>query len=424
MGSSRTHTRVAVLLCAALVLRLAAGCWWQSQLAPDTLFGLPDSESYWELAGAIAHGQPYRFGENEGHVFRTPGYPLVLAPLFLVAGADPPVLAARALGAILGTLSVGGVMWLAWQLLDERAAWIAGITAAVYPEAVAMSTFVLSEAAFGPLLVLQLILWTVAWRCSGAGHRLVAGLGTGVVAALATLMRPGWLLFTPFAIAVGLAWGPDRKRHVLVGLTILVALSLGMAPWWIRNWVVTGRFVPTTLQTGASLYDGLNPAATGASDMRFVQRFSREQRQADAAGDSADESTFEFRLDRRMREAAITWALDHPGRVVQLMCIKFVRMWNVWPNAEMFGNWWMGLVLMVGYVPVAVCGVWGVCQFTRRGWPCALCLLPAVYLTIGHVIFVGSIRYRQPAMLAIIVLAAGAVAGSIRWGRTGCADSE
>jgi hypothetical protein len=36
-----------------------------------------------------------------------------------------------------------------------------------------------------------------------------------------------------------------------------------------------------------------------------------------------------------------------------------------------------------------------------------LCCLPAVYLTLLHVVFVSSLRYRDPAMLALLALAAG-----------------
>jgi hypothetical protein len=54
-------------------------------------------------------------------------------------------------------------------------------------------------------------------------------------------------------------------------------------------------------------------------------------------------------------------------------------------------------------------GLW---RYGGRGWPYVLCVLPAVYFTGLHVVFVGSIRYRQPAMLPLIVLAAGFIA---RW---------
>ena len=229
-------------------------------------------------------------------------------------------------------------------------------------------------------------------------------------------MRPSWLLFTPFAVAIGLLRPADWRRQVWLGLWLVVGLAAAMTPWWFRNWQVTGRFVPTTLQVGESLYDGLNPQATGASEMRFVDRFRAELRAEDAANPAtaSRDDCFEARLDRRMRDAAVAWAVGHPGRVAQLAVIKFVRIWNVWPNEASLRNWVFRAVLTVAYLPVLALGLWGVWRTAGRGWPYVMCLLPAVYFTALHMVFVGSIRYRQPALLVLLVPAAGMV---VQWWR-------
>jgi hypothetical protein len=191
---------------------------------------------------------------------------------------------------------------------------------------------------------------------------------------------------------------------------VIVALCVTMTPWWIRNYVVVGRFVPTTLQVGASLYDGLSPAATGASDMRFVERFVAEQRTADQRAGGNLFGTFEDRLDRRMRDASINWARANPRRVAELVGKKLLRMWSPLPNAAEFRNNTLRLALALSYTPLFVLAAVGLWRFGRRDWPYVLCALPAIYFTCLHVIFVSSIRYRQPAMLVLIVLAAGIVA--------------
>jgi hypothetical protein len=184
-----------------------------------------------------------------------------------------------------------------------------------------------------------------------------------------------------------------------------------MLPWWMRNAQITGRFVPTTLQVGASLYDGLNPDANGASDMRFVETFAALER---AEPPQATDDVFEYRLDRRMADSALNWAWAHPGRAGQLAWIKFTRIWNVWPNETAFRSWPARLILLFTYVPLLVLSLIGAWRFTAWGWPYTLAWLPAVYLTMLHVVFVGSIRYREPAMMALAVLAAGVLAGARR----------
>ena len=403
--TSPAAKQLACVLVVALGLRLAAGWWWQSRL--DGPFGFGDSESYWVLGRAIAEGKPYEYGAGV-RVFRSPGYPLLLAPIFLLGGEEPSVMWARALSAVFGTLSVGGVWWLGRQLFGAQAGLLAAAVAAVYPGAIAISALVLSEAPFGVLMLANLILWIAAFGAQRVGRGALLSVAAGLAAGAATLVRPSWLLFAPFALGVGLAAGRPRRRHLAIGLGVMVGLIAAMTPWWIRDARVTGRFVPTTLQVGASLYDGLNPHATGASRMMTLEFAEAERRDPAGAGGKPSD-TFEYRLDRRLRAEALGWAHANPGRASRLALVKLVRMWNCWPNEPTLSSWPIRLAVLVSYVPVLALGILGACRTIRRGWPYVLCWLPAVYFTLLHVTFVGSIRYRQPAMLALIVLAAGVI---------------
>jgi 4-amino-4-deoxy-L-arabinose transferase-like glycosyltransferase len=397
------------ILAIALLVRLAAGVWWQQRLPAGQKFAFGDSESYWQLGRAIARGQPYEYGPDHLKIFRTPGYPALLAPLFWFAD-EPSVLWARALSALLSTAAVGLTALLAKTLFDDRTALLAAAIAAIYPESIALGVFVLSEAGFAPFMMLNLLCCALAWQANDMRQHYWS-LAAGIFAGLATLMRPSWFLFVPFALVAG---APlliiDRAlfaRHIKTTGLVVLGLCLTLLPWWIRNYSVAGRFVPTSLQVGASLYDGISPTATGASEMSFVGHFVAEQRAADAQSIEPPSGLFEDRLDNRMKQAAIDFTRANPRRVLELAATKFLRMWSPLPNANEFQSRWLRLALLLTYTPAIVLAILGIWRFSRRGWPYVLCWLPAIYLTCLHVIFVSSIRYRQPAMLPLIILAAG-----------------
>lgn len=388
-----------LLLLLGLVLRLAAMLIWQQQFAAGQAFVFGDSDSYWQLARSIAQGEPYQYGSPDAKIFRMPGYPLLLAPLFLIAGGEPPIWAARLLSALCGTAAIAVVYWLGRQLFGGRAALIAAAITAVYPGAIVLSVVVLSEALFVPLMLLQLALWVAAWQADQRPRSLLLAGSAGLVAAAATLVRPSWLMFVPLAVLIGVLYTP-RSRHLVISVCVLLGLVVGMLPWWIRNAVVIGHFVPTTLQVGASLYDGLSPQATGASEMSFVERFAEAERV-----DPSSTEPFEYRLDRRLREAALDWLAENPGRALELSFIKVGRIWNVWPNEAQFRAWPIRVFTLLTYVPLLVLGLYGAWQYRKVGFPAAICWLPAVYITLLHAVFVSSVRYREPAMLPLAVLA-------------------
>jgi len=391
------------LLVAALALRLGAAVWWESRLPAGKPFEFGDSESYWELGQTIARGEPFAFGDPPRQIFRTPGYPLLLAGGMFLLGEDFTVTGARALGAVLGALTVLGVYALGLKLFDRTTGRVAAALATIYPGAISMSVFVLSEALFCPLMIAQLLASTLAWQCA----RLRASLGYGVLAGglagAATLARPSWLLFTPLAAIATLFWmqKPLAERGMLA-VALMVGMIVAMAPWWIRNARVSGHFVPTTLQVGASLYDAWSPQADGSSNMRPVDEFIA----AHEAQLPADPMEREYQLDRDLKTAAVDWAKANPAEAARLAVVKLARLWNIWPNESEFRSWPLRLAVLGSYVPVMALALVGAGRFTRRGWPWMLCWLPAAYITLLHMVFVSSIRYREPVMLSLLPLAA------------------
>ena len=413
---------VTLVLVVAFSARLAAAGWWHWQAAAEgTLFRVGDSLSYWVLAEQIASGRPYEYGSENASVFRAPLYPILLAP-FTWLGDQAGVLAARCFGCCLGTLSVAGLMLLTYRAQGRIAALACGTLAAFYPSAVGMSVVILSEAVFVPLMtlqfiVLQCLLADAADRQTATSRLVVRCLWAGAIAGLCVLARPSWLLFLPFCATVFFI-AVRRLQIAQLGLLALIGLCVTMLPWWIRNASVTDRFVPTTLQVGPSLYDGLHEGATGASDegMQFMQRFLAEQLEEDSRTTSPLESTLEYRLNRRAQRAAIAWAGDHPGEVARLAWIKFLRTWSLWPDGGDIGSPAVRLAVTFSCFTVLLIAISGTITLVgQRPLLALLVWLPCLYFTLLHMVFVGSIRYREPAVYLLTVPAGIAVAGFINW---------
>ncbi|QDU74901.1 Dolichyl-phosphate-mannose-protein mannosyltransferase [Bremerella volcania] len=403
---------VTIVVLGALV-RLGAAVWWESRIPEGERFFFGDSLSYEVLARHLARGEDFVYGDAQ--VARTPGYPLLLAPVYWL-GEQPPTLALRLIGIVCGTLAIGLAAWIARMLFDPVAAVFAALLVAFYPGAIAMSVFILSEAPFAPLMLLNLGWLIVALRAEDPSRRMKFAALSGLAFGLAILMRPSWLMFPLFAAPIGLLFYPDRKQQLYAYTTAAVVAALVLTPWWVRNYVVIGKFVPTTLQVGASLYDGISPMATGASDMSYVPEFKRDLAAEEATLEGPLPGTFESRLDDRMKQASIDWAKQNPGSVIQLAGVKFWRYWNPLGNdPKVIGK--MDIVTALGYLPIVVTGLLAIVLFARRMWIYCLLALPIFYFCCLHMVFVSSIRYRQPPMLALAILSAGLLAG---WWRMYC----
>ncbi len=467
-------------LIVAFLVRVVAAFYWEWYSEGKFVFG--DSESYWVLGRALAQGEEYRYGN--ARIFRMPGYPAVLAPLFWLAAGEPPYLWARIEGAVLGTVAVWGMFLLGKFLAHERVGIVAAWWGAVYPGAIGLSIWILSETLFCPLMVFALLSTARSFQADESTQGISRAVIAGVIHGVAILTRPSWLFFPLFAGLVAIAAGPDRLQQTQRVMAMMAAAVSMLVPWWLKNWCLTGRWVPTTLQVGASLYDGLHPMATGGSDLSYVSAkmaewakdlaaleaqlrpegpdgnqtkehweskqsiLSKDNRNS-AEGprgrsleerrgicgkwriwESSDrvrkEIDQEVLFDTRLRQEALRWAWANPHRVVYLSLAKLRRLWNIWPNEPAFQNWPVRLAVALTFLPTFGFAILGLVMGGGRrcGW---VCVLPALYVTGIHCVFVSSLRYREPAMLALIPMAAFGLVQlldrlSASWGGPACSQ--
>jgi 4-amino-4-deoxy-L-arabinose transferase-like glycosyltransferase len=400
------------ILAVALLVRVVAAVVVQHwvERTPGRLCVIKgDAEGYWELARHLTRGEDFAIYDPPRYVERMPGFPFVLAAGMRLVGERPLLL--RLLLAVNGTIACWLVYRLASELTDRTTGVIAAGLAGVSPIFVGFSVLFLSETLFATALLASLVALARLVKVQEANPSVnqsrpsnMVAVVAGLLCGVATLVRPTWLLVAPAFCGILLIVSHDRRAAMWQSLLLLVGLSAALAPWTIRNGLVTGHFVPTTLWVGPSLYDGLSPQATGISDMTFIDREGHYQ----------GEGFSEYAADQHYRQAALEFVKDHPGRVLQLAAIKLGRFFNPFPNAEQFSKRAVWLAVGLFEVPVLALGALGCWLSRRAGWCLLLTAGPIAYFALVHSVFIGSVRYRLPAEYAFLILSAVGIRALIR----------
>ena len=406
-GGRRAGWAVAVVLARALGARLGYVLTLGDDLTWD------DARHYDRIARNFLQGRGLILDQYR-RVERPPLYPLLLAGVYLVnhhLGLTGDLLLVRLTQALLGAATVLLIWWTARRLFGERGALWAALIAAGYPFFIYYTGVLLSET-LAVFLVALLLATTVAMWEERALHYPVAA---GATLGLLCLTRSSFLLLPMLVVAVWLVVRRPRRRALLESVLMVVVWAGVMVPWVARNAMVTGgRFVPGTLTAGWSLYEAAGPGADGGPRMERIQW-------PEAVWPRETSSLDEYQADRYVRRLALEHIRREPARTARLALTKLGRFWNLVPNFSGYRSPLYLVVSVLGYVPVVVLAAVG--AVGRRGqWRRWLMLVvPAAYLSAIHAVFVGSIRYRVPAVPGLVMLAGvgAAVVLGRWWGRGG-----
>lgn len=383
---------LAIRLGAAVVLRdLSAG--------PEHEPVGADGIEFDALGWAMAQGEGYFF-HGKLTSFRAPGFPLFLAAIYAVAGHNYFV--AHLAFCMLGAITCGVTYLLALELLESRAALVAGVLGSVYFPHVYLSTLYFSESLFALALALALWLFLVGLRRGRFWLLAAAGLALGYAA----LTRPVALLAAPllFLILVWAEVGARRwnfARPVVFTLGVLAAVF----PWTIRNYNVHKQLVLIATNGGSTFYGANNDIVLHDRHEwgYWVTTLKLPGRDlVDAAVGEVAHDKVEWTLGKQ-------WVRDHLSSMPWLITLKVLRLWLPDFHSPNKSYVWLSVAGYTPYLLLFVLGAWQCLRDRQKYFTLRWCALHGTVLAttvINTVIFYGCSRFLNAAAPLLMIYAA------------------
>ncbi|WP_424766575.1 hypothetical protein [Paenibacillus sp. sgz302251] len=224
-----------------------------------------DTNHYMEMVERLLDKGIYAYKEEVPNARVTPGYPLFMTALYLVADQRNVELypLIRWVQALISVASLIPMFIIA--MLVTRNKWVATFAiflGAVYHPFIWATGAVLTETLALFFLMCYLAMQIYAFKTQRKRDAAIAGLLLGIT----VLVRAEFLpIFVPlYGVFLLQQWFPRKmkrkaaapvkrgavfKRVALLGIITGLCLSATMLPWWIRNVVTLNEFVLTASQT-------------------------------------------------------------------------------------------------------------------------------------------------------------------------------
>lgn len=396
---ARFHARpvwvdLLTLFVAALTARAAFGCLRYDKSPSPTQLEFPDERQYWFIAASLASGE----GLLDDMGFRASRMPLYPAYLSLFVPAENGVLLAKGSQWFLGALAAPFIAATGFLLAGRRAGVLAGILVAFDPFLIFFSSLLLTET-MAITVLCALWFFLVKILSAKAPASWDNWLCVGIASAIGVYLRESNLGLILVSIIFTVAVRKWSKSAWQGGAIALLCVAVALFPWAFRNYRVLGEWCWLTTRGGISLYDGVGPQATGASDLGPIQ----------SSGEAAVLS--ETQWNQHFKQKAWIAIRNDPNRILRLAATKLSRMWNPLPNVEAYRRGYARWISAAWTLPFFLFAIIGALKWLlengRSGWRVVLfLLLPAIYFSLLHSVYVGSVRYRLPAMPLLALLAA------------------
>jgi 4-amino-4-deoxy-L-arabinose transferase-like glycosyltransferase len=412
---------IAVAVGVAARVALIAGAW---SVRGRDAFLVPDSHSYLRLADALARGEGFRNVQGLPEMFRTPGYPLLLA---LGSAIEHPVRFALALNLVLSAAVVVLTFVLARSVLrDERIAMICAFIAALEPTMLAWSAKVMPVT----LLTFALLAFAVAaLRAMETKERrwfVVAAIALCLAAYAKPIAYPLVILFCVLSLL--------RVRAAAVFVVVCVLL---LAPWHVRN--ARHGYAGFSTLVARAAYLSAGASILAQREHRQYEDVRQELlRRGDVRGPTADPARYGREGWSLVASQPFAYAKTHARGMLRTMFdpgaaeyLRFFGLYEEGGRASMADHgmlstartyplaFWSSVALAIMLAPLVLLPVLAIIR-TRSGAMLLLAVLAGYLIAAGGGV-PGYARFRVPAVPFLIVMSAMAKEALSRRSGRGCA---
>jgi hypothetical protein len=383
------------LLALSLIVDLGFGFLYKFRATPTQLEW--DEFEYYRMATHLMDGT------FELTARRTLAYPLIIAAIRSVSGSflflQVVVTAIFAFSAPMLFLVVRRVTG------SVKAAAFSGLALALWPPILFYGVSLYSEVLALPVFLVSLWLLPPGSRTGQPRRRRDALLvfAAGVMLAVATQVRPMYLIMTPFIAAVILLEERDVRRALGRVVLIAAGFTLTILPWSIY---MTSRYhhpILVTSNGGETLAGGLTPKLFEAERRGQTKARGRDSwvgpgkwltvAQNGYLSDAEQHLPYD-QQDALLKARAMAWIKANPGPAFQIEASKLLYMWGLYPLARNgLGQTLFGSLPTLALLAFAIFNL--VTMPIARTALARFWILP-IFVTAVAAISWGSWRFRQP----------------------------
>jgi len=372
-----------------------------------------DPDRFWQLAQNWVDGNGYAFDKGaEPTTYRGPGWPLVLAAVYIVFGDSYPF-------AVLTQCLIGSLVCLVMYFIGKKAfgsgvGYAAALIGALHPLLIWYSPRLRYEPSLTLFLALA-VYWVLRAQDSGA---LKDALLTGVFLGCAALVNQVVILL-PLALFGALLFRKLPKATLAKQSAVaLLTMAAVVAPWTARNYRVSGgRIILVHSGSAMTFVRGIYYAELyheaplqgvkldDLAEVHLAELLGADPLQFDRGASGVDESLLPY----------VLWHVQNePRKLLNRIAVQIPRFWYL--SESPLKSWLIAGIQGI-FLLLALAGAFHSLGTNRHG---LVLVLTVVYFNLVYAVFIALARFSVPVVPYVIILAVAGSRGLSDAVRTGC----